>query len=248
MSQSINGPIQLQEMLNNLRAEIGHSTNVAFGLNERQAMVYLLNRVQLDLWQQFDWPFLQGHRIIVLQEAVSTYNLPVDMLYEDINRIAWFDGVAQMRPLEYGVDVEQYALFNSLAEPPIMSSPPRRWRVTQNAAVIEVWPCPDASCAGGQLFLTGSLAPTPMVADSDMCTMPWRIIVLTAAAEVLASEKDPTSQVKAQGAAALIRRMKVRQGSHKSGVIPLGGRTHRQEPRVGLDYIPNGYGSGPSRS
>jgi hypothetical protein len=61
--------MQLREMLTALRAECGLSTNVAHGLNDRESMVYLLDRTQLDLWEAWDWPFLTVDRDIALGAA-----------------------------------------------------------------------------------------------------------------------------------------------------------------------------------
>ena len=45
-------------MLTDLRAEIGHSTNVAHGINDRETLIYYLNRTQIQLYQDYDWPQL----------------------------------------------------------------------------------------------------------------------------------------------------------------------------------------------
>jgi hypothetical protein len=102
------------------------------------------------------------------------------------------------------------------------------------------------SAAGVVLNLRGTKSATRLINDADESTLPWRIIVLTAAAEVLAKQQDPAAQTKATRAAELIRRLKARTSSHKSGITPLGGQPSRM-PRVGLDFIPTGYGQGPRR-
>jgi hypothetical protein len=51
--------MQLREMLTALRAECGLSPRTWRTVSTTgRALVYLLDRVQLDLWEAYDWPFL----------------------------------------------------------------------------------------------------------------------------------------------------------------------------------------------
>lgn len=237
--------LQLREMLTALRAECGHSTNVAHGLNDRESMVYLLNRTQLDLWSDYQWPFLAIDRDVQLANGSRYYPYPADLAFEDINQVWLLNGTV-ICTLDYGISPSQYLDYNSDAD--ARSWPPRRWSHNADTGSFEVWPIPDSSAPQGKLRLRGTKHPAPLVNDSDVATLPWRIIVLTAAAEVLAKEEDPASGVKAKRAAELIRRLKTQQGSHKSGVTSYGQAMGHHAPRVGLDHIPSGYGQGPRRS
>lgn len=241
----MSGP-QLREMLTALRAECGHSTNAAHGLNAREALVYLLDRTQLDLWESYDWPMLQVDRNVPLVQGQRFYDYPPDLRFEDVAQV-WFTLGLDVCTLGYDITPMQLALYNSTAG--VQSWPPRRWRHNSDDNTFEIWPVPDASAAAQATLLTmrGTRQPTPLVDDGDEATLPWRIIVLTAAAEVLAKEEDPSSETKAKRAAELIRRLRVRVSSHKGGVTSYGA-TPTAQPRVGLDFIPLGYGSGPRRS
>jgi hypothetical protein len=234
--------MQLREMLSALRSECGLSTNVAHGLNDRASLVYLLDRVQLDLWEDYDWPFLQIDRLVPLASGQQFYAYPADINFEGLNDVVAL-GNNQLYRLHYGIGPEQRIVLPN--DQP--SWPPARWRHDPDTFQMEIWPVPDASAAGVVLNLHGTKSATRLVNDADEATLPWRIVVLTAAAELLAKQEDPSAQSKAARAAELIRRLKARTSSHKSGITPMGGQPSRM-PRVGLDFIPTGYGQGPRRT
>ena len=48
----------LQEMVANLRAEAGHSRDIAQGTNTEPTLKYILKRTQEELWTAFIWPEL----------------------------------------------------------------------------------------------------------------------------------------------------------------------------------------------
>jgi hypothetical protein len=243
---------QLRELVSAVRAECGHSMNVAHGLNDLDALKYLIDRVQQDLWEDYTWPRLVADRDIVLVEGTRYYNYPTDMGFDDIEQVWLLFGTVVGR-VDYGIGPEDFILWNSQLVPPQMSWPVRKWMHHADDGSFEVWPVPDANVAAtdpqGIIRFRGNLQLVPMVNDDDTNTLPWRIIVLTAAAEILAKAEDPAAQTKAQRAAELIRRNKVRENAHKTPPFVVGGSGFgpRMQPRIGLDYIPEGYGSGPSR-
>jgi hypothetical protein len=225
---------QLRELLTALRAECGHSTNVAHGLNDRESMVYLLDRTQTDLIESYDWPSLQVDRDVTLATDQRFYPYPADLRFEDIN-IVWLMDTAQTFTLEYDITPNLLTIYNSDAG--ITGWPPQRWLHRPDTNSFEVWPIPDGSANQGRLRLRGTMTVPQMIEDSDVCVLPWRIIVLTAASEVLAQEEDPAAAVKARRAGELIRRYRVRLGSHKTGVTPYGDPPGRFPGHVG-DYRP----------
>ena len=79
-------PRQLRDMLTDLRAEIGHSTNVAHGINDRETLIYYLNRPQTQLYQDYDWPQLMVDRVIELEDGERWYAFPIDMTFDDVGR------------------------------------------------------------------------------------------------------------------------------------------------------------------
>ena len=89
-----------------------------------------------------------------------------------------------------------------------------------------------------------------MVADGDLCTLPENIITLFAAAEVLARDKSPDAELKMVKAKNAMRRYALRQTANKNKPFVIGGGSAsggNNHGRIGLDYVPPGYGSGPAR-
>ena len=53
---------QLRDLITMLRAEVGHSTNVAHGVNDKETLAYILNRTQDELYETYSWPMLNAYR------------------------------------------------------------------------------------------------------------------------------------------------------------------------------------------
>src|SRR3954467_5531829 len=133
-------PRQLQEMLTDLRAEIGHSTNVAHGINDRETLIYYLNRTQIRLYQDYDWPLLTVSRDVTVSPGQRYYPYPTDMASPDINRIVLF-APQPLLELAYGIGPAQMSFSNSVQNQ--QNWPPRRWMHNQDMAMFELWPIPD---------------------------------------------------------------------------------------------------------
>lgn len=76
--------VQLVQIVQDLRAEIGHSLNPALGQNARAALVRVLQRVQNHLHTDFDWPHLVVERDVALEAGQRYYGFPADLIYERI--------------------------------------------------------------------------------------------------------------------------------------------------------------------
>ena len=247
---------QLRDLITMLRAECGHSTNVAHGVNDRETLAYILNRVQDELVEQYNWPMLNVDRDVTIQIGQRYYIYPDDLPFENIERV-WLVWTTLYNEMVYGISPEDFRLWNS--DLGFVSWPVRKWRHNPDMQQFEVWPVPDQ--APVQTLLDGSTAPArfrlrgasqvkPMLADADLCTLPHRPILLFAAGDVLAREKAPDAQLKLEKGKEWLRRMKVRQSSHKREPFVVGGGgdyPSNYVGRIGLDYIPPGYNSGPGR-
>jgi hypothetical protein len=167
------------------------------------------------------------------------YAYPADLSFETITD-AWIVGNNQLYRLEYGIQPIDQVVVS------LPSWPPRHWRHDVDTGQIMLWPIPDQSATGCTLKSARDQDRHAAHQRLDESTLPWRIIVLTAAAEVLAKQQDPAAQTKATRAAELIRRLKARTVSHKSRFTPLGGHVSRHAAR-GPGLCPSGYGQGPRR-
>jgi hypothetical protein len=252
MSGTQNTGEQLRDLLTDLRAELGHSTNVAHGINDRDTLIYYLNRTQRTLYQDYDWPQLIIDRDIALADGQRYYTYPPDLAFEDINHI-WVMINTVYNELVYGIGPYEMVIWNS--DKGFKSWPTQRWMHHPDDNTFELWPVPDANAAstGSLVRLRGTKFVPWLVNDSDTCVLPNRLIVLFAAVELLQRDNAKDAAMKLQKANEVMRRHRVRQFSHKRRAIEVGAgggdaqsRPARQ-PVLGLDYIPPGYGSGPPR-
>lgn len=232
-------------MLTDLRAEIGHSTNVAHGINDRETLLYYLNRTQIQLYQDYDWPQLMVWRWINLVGGERTYPFPADLTFDDITEL-WVNSGTSWGQLSYGVGPEQWSQIPAISQ----QWPPLRWRYLPDEGLLELWPTPDATVS--VLALHGTKTVVTMVDDSDLSTLPDNLIVLFSAVEILQRDDAKDAALKLNKANEAMRRHRVRQFSHKN-VYPMsigsgGGdaqSSYRRPAAIGLDYVPPGYGSGP---
>jgi hypothetical protein len=244
---------QLRDMLTDLRAELGHSTNVAHGINDRDTLIYYLDRTQQDLYRDYDWPQLIVDRDTDMVQGQRYYQYPADLTFEDVSKL-WLisDSNMWISNVTYGIGPREMRLYDSEAGD--QSWPPRRWQHNADSGMFEVWPIPDATTTdhAGRLRMRGTKTVTKLVNDSDQATLPDHLIVLFCAAEILARDEAKDAQLKMTKANEVMRRHRVRQFSHKREPFVMGGGGgDARAPMgefdtgvVGLDYIPPGYGSG----
>jgi hypothetical protein len=243
---------QLRDMLRDLRAEIGHSTNVAHGINDRDTLLYYLNRTQLDLYRDYDWPQLIIDRDVALADGQRYYNYPADLAFDDISRV-WVMINTIYSELDYGIGPSEMIIWNS--DQGYKSWPTLRWMHNPDAAMFELWPVPDASAqaTGSQVRMRGTKTVLPLVNDADESTLPDNLIVLFSAVEILQRDDAKDAALKLNKAMTAMRRYRTRQGAHKTRPLVIGGgggdaqSRPGYQPTLGLDYVPPGYGSGPGR-
>jgi hypothetical protein len=237
-------------MLTDLRGEIGHSTNVAHGINDRDTLLYYLNRTQLDLYRDHDWPQLIVYRDTPLADGQRYYAYPTDLAFDDIEK-AWVLVNTVYNEIAYGIGPDEFLLWNS--DQGFKSWPTRKWMHHPDDGTFELWPVPDGNAAatGSVVRMRGTKTVAPMINDSDLSTLPDNLIVLFSAAEILARDGAKDATMKLARANEAMRRHRVRQGAHKHGPMVIGGGGGDAQSRgaghgvLGLDYIPPGYGSGP---
>lgn len=242
----------LGSLVTKLRLECGHSSSAATGINMRDQLVYVLNRVQEELAQDYDWPGMTVDRDIPIVANGRYYSYPSDLPFDNVNDV-WLIWNTLSDRLGYGIGPAEFALFNSNVG--FTSWPVLRWMHHSDDNTFEVWPVPNQApvatptSQAALVRMRGTRVPPQMVADADMCVLPATIIVLFSAAEIMAREGDKGTAVKLDKAKEYIRRYKVRQSAHKTKPFVMGGGGagdgRPTGARIGLDYIPMGYGNGP---
>lgn len=213
--------VTLGELIDDLRAEAGHSLQANLGTAMREVLVKVLQRQQKRLWDDYDWSFLRVDRDVLTQNGQRYYNLPADMKLESIERVEfkWGD---QWQPLEYGIHGEHYSEFDS--DKDIRSMPVYRWQPYENNQ-IEIWPIPsqDANAANktGAVRITGKRNLRPFVAQADQADLDDTLLVLFSAAEILSREKADDAKLKLSMAERHYARLKGR--SSNSDTFSLSG-------------------------
>lgn len=204
---------QLLELRKMLRAEAGHSTLVSAGIDNIPALDQKLRRVQTMLYDDYDWPFMETKPFLDIVAGEEFYDLS-EMQLESIQKVElWYNG--RPRDIVRGIGPAQYAQYNSVADE--RSSPIRNWDIVSTGDVdsttarleqLEVWPKPDVN--GMQLQFYGKRKLRPLIATTDVCDIDDLCIVLVAAADLLASQEDPSAKRIEAAANKRIAQMKAR--------------------------------------
>lgn len=199
----------LTQLLVQLRAEAGHSTSVAAGIDNEAALIQKLQRTQQMLYDEYDWPFMIKEFPINLAATQQYYDFPTEAGFPGLTAIeeegiqeVWIDYSGRPIPLTRGISQREYAQYNSLLANPDKASPVRKWdikRSTDAKEQIEVWPIPTDNTQ--ILTLKGKKKLRPLVAASDVAELDDILIVLTTASEILTRDKKADAK-KVEGAAA----------------------------------------------
>lgn len=173
----------LGKLLTDLRAEIGFATASGVGQSENPALKVLLQRTQELLYDEHDWPHLQGVWYdVTLSAGQRYYNLPTELNYERVVRASTLWG-GVWQPITVGFDTSAYNFSDSDNDQ--RADPPEKWRL-YNATQFECWPMPATS--GGKIRFIGTQSLGAFEAESDVAALDDRLIVLFAAAERLAGK------------------------------------------------------------
>lgn len=227
--------VQLSQLIRDVRAEVGRSLDVAHGVNDRDALIHHINRVQRTLAMAHDFEHLHVRRNVALGAGTRYYAFPSELDFEQVQE-TWVDYGSTKLSVDYGVGADEMAAYDSDADE--RSWPVRRWMVdADNPSQFEVWPIPDQA---GTLNMYGRRVITDMVADSDTSILDGDLITLNVAGEILARNKAEDATQRLNLANALLNRILARQRAHKrSSVLVLGGGLRRSRTlRPGIDYIP----------
>ena len=87
--------VSLGELIDDVRAEAGHSLQANLGVAMREVLIKVLQRQQKRLWEDYDWTFLKVQRDVVVQNGQRYYNIPADMTLERITKLEFKSLVAK---------------------------------------------------------------------------------------------------------------------------------------------------------
>jgi hypothetical protein len=171
----------LVRLIDMLRAEIKASLNPAHNRQVRDVHVQALQQAQIELWEDYQWPFLNITRTLQLTAGTYQYSLPADVGLDAIQGIEVRWGGVWV-PLVEGIGAEQESSYDSALDE--RSWPVERWKIAEGN-MIEVWPCPSdtgtSSDLEGYLRFHAKQQLGRLVDDSDTTTLDDRLIMLLAA-------------------------------------------------------------------
>lgn len=224
--------VTLEQLIYNLRTEVGMSTNPAVSRSTRSRFISILNRVQRRLYADFDWPFLAISRDIQLEAGARYYDFPADI---DIDRAVRFEVKhgGTWQKVGYGITDKHLNEFDSDTD--VRQDPVYRWDFyledDSNEPQIHVWPIPATdgvvSTLEGHLRVHGTQSLSEMVDDADVCMIDSDLIVLYAAAEILTKMKSADASAKLENANTLYTKLKGR--ATPSEPFKIGGDTFGME-------------------
>jgi hypothetical protein len=219
--------VTLNELTEQVRAEARLSTNTSRGLDDLSNIQQKIRRVQEELYDEFDWPFMR----IDKTEATKTlaagqryYDFPTNMNIERAFEL-WTNTTSVWGKMDQGISLADYSAQDSDEDE--RSDPALKWDIISETQ-FEVWPIPASN--GGLVRFDGIKKLTPMVDTNDRADLDDRMIVLFVAAEILAANKQPDAQLILEKAQKRQLKMQGRLASKKR--LFMGGA--QEEPRTGL--------------
>ncbi len=207
--------VTLQELVQQVRAEIGTSVNPAQGQSELPRIQQYLRRTQERLWAEFAWPHMlvQDDETMLVGQRSYTFNTPIDFDRVTEAEILWGNF---RQPVVYRIGRRELNAFDSNLD--VRSDPVQKWQHYGDNQ-FEVWPIPAS--AGQVLTYRGTAKLRPLIANGDQCDLDSNLLVLFVAAEMLAKLKSPDAQAKQTIAQSHYRSL--RANSSKDAMIIIGG-------------------------
>lgn len=176
----------LESIVRDVRYETGRNPDRNFGIDEYDAIKYLVQRTQKFLWWEYDWRHLRVRVDLTLNAGQRYYDVPTGISFERIVEAqvqfgsTWLD-------LSSGIDMNDYSLYDSDAD--ARSDPALKWDIINinGTAQIEIFPIPVATQTA-RFTGTGELA--DFTADDDNCTLDATLITVVAAAKLEPEQKE----------------------------------------------------------
>lgn len=207
--------VTLSQLVDQLRAEIGASTNSGQGINALPMMQQILRRTQERLYIEFAWPHLCSTRDEDLLQGERYYTFNSDVNFDRIEK-AEILYANQWLPTRYGINALEYNTMQS--DNDVRSAPVTNWQHYERNQ-YEVWPIPSASTQTIRFYC--GLTLRPLIANDDPCDLDSTLLVLFAAAEILTKLKSAEAQTKQTLATAHYKNLRGNQIKEK--VFIMGG-------------------------
>lgn len=224
----------LSEMLVDLRAEVGHSLMLGQGTNMEETLKYYLKRTQRELYTAFDWPqFMVYERLdVAAGDRFLTAFTNIDD--EQVNTL-WCRVGSTWQPLIFGIHPANF----SIADPDqdSRSFPVTNYQYNELQGNLEIWPIPSVDTS---ILAYGQIKLPDLVDLTDSSLLDGQLIVMFAAANILARQKDEDASLVLNKAQQYLVSIQKQNGSQKRVPRSMAWANGGRRPRPGLDYIPPG--------
>ena len=225
----------LANIVYKVRAEAGHSLLASQGQNTIDAIKYLVQRTQIELWTAYQWPTLKVRADTPLDAGQFIYDYPAGASFEQV-REAWTsqNNSVSWIPVAYGISENMIAPNGNSSQNGDM---PQYWGTERDQ--FRVWPTPVAPTYTLRFILQQRL--NTFIADTDVSTLDSLAITLFTSAEMLARAKAEDAPMKLQKAQKYLLSILGNSISAKRKVSTLGtgapsSRGSQATPYI--DYLP----------
>lgn len=215
---------QFLQLVYDLRAELGRSTDPAVGASDLPSLKRTIQRNYETLYQDYDWPHLSMvSEKMAVQPGERYYAFPDEMDWDSTDEVVyWWNDRAI--PLKRGIGFDDYSLYDP--EDDERSDPPIKYdvRYVGTKEMIELWPLPNTS---GEMQFKGTKKFKQLVDDADLCLIDDHLVILHSAVELLPRQKSGDVQIKLAAAQQRYARMKARSKTNTEGFRVGGGQGSR---------------------
>lgn len=217
---------QLEEVRNNIIAELGWSANPSANQDKVRQLNALIRRKQAFYYDDFNWSFVYGYQDFFVSAGQRYYAVPSQFNYDGIDNVHYY---YSSQWIELGKDIEpqDYTVYDSDADE--RSDPVLKYDFRDQISVgsgvdlqIELWPIPsiNGSSTNGVVRVEGRKKMPPLVADTDRLVLDSVLIESACLADLLARQKSSDAGSKLRDAE--IRYNTLRANDPKRKTITMG--------------------------
>jgi len=192
------------------------SSATSRGVDHRAYLQRLIKRVQQELYDDYDWPFMRITRDAAGKDMAAGqryYDFPTALNPDRISRV-WHQFGGLWTPLDQGITPAEYNAYDSDAD--VRADPPQKWD-WYGESQFEVWPLPAS--ANGEVRFEGMKSLTLLSNDAATADLDDHLIVLFCAAEVLAPNNQKDASLKLQKAQRRLATLRGNLGTQKRVVF-----------------------------
>lgn len=172
---------QFTQLIAGVKAELRRNNDPGVRASDLSAIQQAVQRAYEDLYDEYDWPHLRAiFDAVPLSAGQRFYDYPDELDFDRIEQVrVWFN--EQPFRVERGIDLDDYATYNSEADTPARADPVLKWDVrdVDDATQLEVWPIPSSDDQTIQFIGIKKFA--QLVDDADLCRLDDKLVILRAA-------------------------------------------------------------------